>query len=472
MVFVTVVGLSLLLCLAHWVYNWRNPKCNGKLPPGSMGFPIIGETIQFFIPHRNLDVPPFIRKRTEKYGSLFKTSIVGCKIIVSADAEVNHLIFQQEGKSFISWYMDSFTDILGKDNILFLQGFIHKHLRNLILNFVGSQSLKQRLLPEIENLTCKHLQLWSTQGTVELKEAISTMIFSFSTELLFSCNGTKSTTKMRKYYADFLDGLISFPLYIPGTAYWKCLQGRKEAMEIIKSTLEERRTAPKKEKKDFLDVMLEETDKDGSFLTEKTALDFLFMLPFAFFESTSSVMVLALQLLSENPEALEELTKEHEAILSNREKNDSKLTWEEYRSMTFTHLVINETTRLVNIVPRVFRKAVNDVQIKGYTIPAGWMVMVCPTTVHLNPVKYNDPLAFNPWRWQGEELNAGSKNFMAFGGGVRLCAGADFVKLQMAIFLHYLVTKYRWSVIKGHVLKKPGVVFPDGFHVQLFDKNT
>jgi len=36
----------------------------------------------------------------------------------------------------------------------------------------------------------------------------------------------------------------------------------------------------------------------------------------------------------------------------------------------------------------------------GYTIPAGWGVMVCPPAVHLNPEIYEDPLAFNPWRWQ------------------------------------------------------------------------
>ena len=36
----------------------------------------------------------------------------------------------------------------------------------------------------------------------------------------------------------------------------------------------------------------------------------------------------------------------------------------------------------------------------GYTIPAGWAVMVCPPAVHLNPEIYEDPLAFNPWRWQ------------------------------------------------------------------------
>jgi len=41
------------------------------------------------------------------------------------------------------------------------------------------------------------------------------------------------------------------------------------------------------------------------------------------------------------------------------------------------------------------------------------------------------------------ELNGATKNFMAFGGGMRFCVGTDFTKVQMAVFLHSLVTKYR-----------------------------
>lgn len=90
--------------------------------------------------------------------------------------------------------------------------------------------------------------------------------------------------------------------------------------------------------------------------------------------------------------------------------------------------VINETVRLANIVPGIFRKTMRETKFKGmdlffnfyiyfiyidvtciddvvccgagYTIPAGWAVMVCPPAVHLNPSKYKDPMEFNPWRWE------------------------------------------------------------------------
>ncbi|KAF8412313.1 hypothetical protein HHK36_000274 [Tetracentron sinense] len=430
------------IILTQWVYSWRNPRCNGRLPPGSMGFPILGETLQFFSSNISSDVPPFIKKRMEKYGSLFRTSLVGWPVVISTDPELSRFIIQQEGKLFRSWYMDSFDDIVGRQNVLSVHGVLHKYLKNLILNLFGPESLRQRLLPEVEETTRQHLQLWSSQASVEVKEAIANMIFDFTAKKLISYEEAKSSEKLRENYAAFLDGLISFPLNIPGTSYHKCLQGRKKALRILKNMLHERRASPR-QRVDFLDLIVEELEKDDTILTEGIAIDLLFALPFATYETTSTALTLAIQFLGDHPSALAELTKEHEAILRTREDVDSGITWKEYKSMNFTVMVINETIRLANIVPGIFRKALRDVEIKGYTIPAGWAVIVCPPAVHLNPAEYDDPLAFNPWRWKELELNSGSKNFMGFGGGVRLCVGAEFVKLQMAIFLHHLVTKYR-----------------------------
>jgi cytochrome P450 len=36
------------------------------------------------------------------------------------------------------------------------------------------------------------------------------------------------------------------------------------------------------------------------------------------------------------------------------------------------------------------------------------------------------------------------KNFIPFGDGARHCMGADFTKLFIAMFLHALVTRYRY----------------------------
>ncbi|XP_043717920.1 cytochrome P450 87A3-like [Telopea speciosissima] len=461
----------LVLWIVHWVYRWSNPKCNGILPPGSMGFPLIGESLQYFTPTASIDIQPFIKKRMDRYGALFKTSLVGRPVVISTDPEINQFIFQQEGKLFQIWYMDSFTEIFGEESLISVHGFVHKYLRSLIFTIFGPENLKEKLLPEVEQKTLKHLKLWSSQDSTELKYAISTMIFELAAKKLISYDEEISSKKLLDSFMIFIRGLISFPLNVPGTTYYKCIQGQKKIMKVLKEMLDERVASPEKKHGDFFDIVIRELKKEGSILNERISLHLLFSLLFASYETTSEVLAFGMKMLQENPHVLEELTKEHEAIITNRKNKESGITWKEYKSMTFTFLVINEMVRLANIVPGIFRKVMADVEINGYMIPAGWAVMVCPTVIHLNPEKYDDPLAFNPWRWEQTEVNARSSNFIAFGGGPRFCAGAEFAKVQMAIFLHYLVTGYRWKTIKGgDPIRCPGLVFPNGFYCKISEK--
>ncbi|XP_076936233.1 cytochrome P450 87A3-like [Bidens hawaiensis] len=465
------IAALIVVSITHWVYRWLNPLCNGNLPPGSMGWPLLGETLHFFSPNRTWDTPPFIKNRIKRYGSIFRTSLVGFRVIVSTDLELNYMVFQQEGQSFESWYPQSLTKIFGSQNLGSLHGSLHKYLKNMILTAVGPESLK-KIFSEVESVANGNMDRWASKETVEMKTAVADMIFDFMGKKLISYDPEKSSENLRENFEAFIQGLISFPLEIPGTAYYKCMQGRKKVMIMLKNMLEARRAKPNKFKNDFFDYVLEELKQNDTILTEEIALDLIFALLFANFETTSQAITIAIKFLTDNPLALKELREEHEKILRKRENLEAGLAWEEYKSMTFTFQLINETLRLGNIVPGVFRKAMKDIKFKGYTIPAGWMVMVCPPAVHLDPVNYKDPLKFNPWRWEGMDLKSASKTFMAFGGGLRFCVGADFARLQMAIFLHCLVTKYRWKPIKGgDIVRTPGLQFPNGFHVQFFEKD-
>ena len=121
-----------------------------------------------------------------RYGPIFKTSLVGRPIVVSTDHELNNFVFQQEGKLFQSWYPDTFTEIFGRDNVGSLHGFIYKYLKNLVLKLFGPESLKEKLLHDLEKSTCRSLSSWSHQSSIELKDGISTVCYlELSILLLF-----------------------------------------------------------------------------------------------------------------------------------------------------------------------------------------------------------------------------------------------------------------------------------------------
>ncbi|XP_020583988.1 cytochrome P450 87A3-like [Phalaenopsis equestris] len=296
----------------------------------------------------------------------------------------------------------------------------------------------------------------------------SRSIFRFITVIIFH----NTTDDLKKNFLAFSAGLLAFPFNIPGTTYHKCLKGRKNVMKLLRKLSAERKNSPQKTCTDYLDFVIEELRNDNSMLTESVALNLMFALLYASSETPAPALCLAVKTLADHPKILEELTEEHDAIIRSRKDPNSGITWEEYKSMKFTYHVINETLRLANIAPVIFRKALKDIHINGYTIPAGWGIMICLLAVHLNPDLYEDPLTFNPWRWKDTpEKSVGTRNFMPFGLGMRLCVGAQFTKLEMAIFLHYLVTKYRWNSIKGgNTTRSPGLRFPDGYHIQVFSK--
>lgn len=79
-------------------------------------------------------------------------------------------------------------------------------------------------------------------------------------------------------------------------------------MRMLKNLLQERRNAPRKHQTDFFDFVLEELQKEGTILTEAIALDLMFVLLFASFETTSLALTVALKLLSDHPLVLERLT--------------------------------------------------------------------------------------------------------------------------------------------------------------------
>ena len=62
--------------------------------------------------------------------------------------------------------------------------------------------------------------------------------------------------------------------------------------------------------------------------------------------------------------------------------------------------MITETLRLGNIITGVMRKAMKDIEIKGYLIPKGWCVLAYIRSVHVDENHFESPYHFNPWRWQ------------------------------------------------------------------------
>ncbi|XP_017217886.2 beta-amyrin 16-alpha-hydroxylase CYP87D16 [Daucus carota subsp. sativus] len=462
----TVAAVLTVYVVSRLLYRWRNPKCNGVLPPGSMGLPFIGETLQLIMPSASLDLPPFIKSRIKRYGPVFRTNVAGRPVVVTADREFNYYILKQDGKLVDTWSLDTFAEVFDQAS-----QSSRKYTRNLTLNHFGVEALKDKLIPRMEDMVSKTLADWSSRESVEVKSASITMSIDFAASQLFSGDLENAPLKLSDMFNDLVEGLMSFPLNIPGTAHHKCLKIHKEVRKTMGDVLRKRQmSSDKTPRDDLLDHLIQDMNKE-TFLNEDFIVQLMFGLLFVTSDSISTTMALAFKLLAEHPLVLEELTNEHEAILEKREHLESPLTWDEYKSMTFTRQVINEVLRLGNIAPGLFRRALKDIPVNGYTIPAGWVIMIATSALHLNHDEFNNALEFNPGRWKDIQASVVAKSFMPFGVGMKQCAGAEYSRVLLATFLHVLVTKYKWAMVKGgKIVRAPIIRFPEGFHFKISEK--
>ncbi|XP_077252078.1 cytochrome P450, family 724, subfamily A, polypeptide 1 [Tasmannia lanceolata] len=431
---VVLLGLAFTFLFLH-VLSTKQQQRN--LPYGSMGWPFLGETLSFLKPHNSNTIGTFLQDHCSRYGKVFRSHLFGSSTIISCDQDLNAFVLQNEEKLFECSYPKPIHGILGKLSMLVVVGNEHKRLRSIALSLTSTWKSKPEYLHDIDKQAISAMESWKKREEVIFCDETRKFSFNVIVKQILSLEPEEpQTTKILEDFLTFMKGLVSFPIYIPGTPYAKAVRARARISTTVGVMVDERRKMVEgQEKGDFLDVLLSNTS-----LSDEEKVSLVLDLLLGGYETTSLLMALAVYFLERSPPALEQLKVEHQAIRKRKEEGEH-LNWEDYKQMEVTQNVINEALRCGNIVKFVHRKALKDVRFKGYLIPSGWKVLPVFSAVHLDPSLHENPSEFCPSRWVGHMT---CKKMTPFGGGPRLCPAAELAKVETAFFLHHLVLKYRW----------------------------
>ncbi|XP_023749033.1 3-epi-6-deoxocathasterone 23-monooxygenase CYP90C1 [Lactuca sativa] len=441
-------------------------------PRGSSGWPLIGETIEFIASGFTSRPVSFMEKRKSLYGKVFKTHILGRPIIVSTDPDVNKVVLQNQGNVFIPSYPKSVIELLGESSILQINGGLQKRLHAIIGGFLRSPQFKARITKDIENSVKLALSSWIDRKNthhpiIYLQDETKKITFQILVRVLMSVEPGEDMEFLKREFMEVIKGLICLPIKLPGFRMYKSLQAKERMLKMVRKIVYDRKMAmEKKETKDSgspndaIDVLLRDTgESDGT--QQRLPLDFIsgniieMMIPGE--DSVPMIMTLAVKYLSDNPVALACLMEENDELKKRKDESGEGYAWTDYVSLPFTQGVISETLRMANIINAIWRKAVEDVEIKGYLIPKGWCVLASLTSVHMDEENYENPDEFDPWRWEKTGASVNSNKFTPFGGGQRLCPGLEFSRLEISIFLHHFVTSYTWVAEEDQIVYFPTV---------------
>ncbi|TXG68635.1 hypothetical protein EZV62_003570 [Acer yangbiense] len=372
---------------------------SSQLPSGTLGWPFLGETLEF-ISCAYSDCPEsFVDKRRCMHGKVFKSHIFGTPTIVSTDAEVSKIVLQSDAKAFVPSYPKSLTELMGKSSILLINGSLQRRIHGLIGAFFKSPHLKAQITRDMQNYVQKSMESWTDDQPIYIQDETK--------------NAKKKMVKLVQ----------------------KIIESKRDHDGGNFST-----TVPK----DVIDVLLNSTTTSDhqQYLTDDLIADNMIDMMIPGEDSVPVLMTLAIKYLSDCPAALQQLTEENMKLKRLKDQLGESLSWSDYLSLPFTQTVITETLRMGNIIIGVMRKAMKDIEIKGHLIPKGWCFFAYFRSVHLDESNYDWPYQFNPWRWQ-DNKDISSCNFTPFGGGQRLCPGLDLARLEASIFLHHFVTQFR-----------------------------
>ncbi|KAH6764102.1 cytochrome P450 [Perilla frutescens var. frutescens] len=448
-------SILVAICLSFLFRNCKSSKSKNKkrlLPPGKMGLPWIGETIDFYkAQKKNRLYEDFILARMEKHGSTFKTRLMGHPTVVVSGAEANKFFLSNEFKLVVSSWPSSSVQLMGVNSIMEKRGEAHRCLRGIVATSLSSAGM-ETLVPRICTTVTMHLDKYWSGGekTVGLYGLTKVLTFTIVLECLL---GIEVKHGMLEMFEKVLEGVFAAPVCLPGSKFSRAKKARKEIQKMLVEIIRQKRNEMMEKQKSSCDHDQEE--EAGILLSrfvaamirgeisEAEVADNIVLLVFAAHDTTSFAIAMTFRMLAHHPNCYSLLHKEHSDIMKCKSRSDEGLTYEDTKMMNYTWQVARESMRIFPPIFGSFRKAIQDIEFDGYTIPKGWKVLWTAYGTHYDPKHFEDPSSFDPGRFE-EPMEPFS--YVAFGGGPRLCAGYQLAKLNILVFVHYVVTRYNWKL--------------------------
>ncbi len=291
---------------------------------------------------------------------------------------------------------------------------------------------------------------WAAAESVDLSEATSRYTLRVLGKTLFGVNTDDHRQAVRagaeaiRERSSQSPASLDLPKWLPTPGNRRYRRGVTRLERVVDDLLAERRDGPDGD--DLLSLLVTATTGEGSGPTESEIRSQLMTFLFAGHETSATALTWALYELGRKPEIAKRLREEVDDVVTGPHATVSDLPELEY-----TEQVLRETFRRYPPAAAIFREADEDVAVGGYRVPADSFVVLPQFHVHTDDRWWNDPLQFDPARWDGVDEPPGDRPeyaYFPFGGGPRHCIGMRFARMELKLALATIARRCR--VTHGH----------------------
>ena len=403
-------------------------------PPGPNNFPVVGTT-----PYYSRDPFRFMEAVRDAYGDVATFDLGPNETFMISTPELVEQVLVTEPDRFRKpkFQSDAMEELLG-NGLLLSEGTYWQEMRQLAQP-AFSPSRIDELTEMMATRADSLVDSWEHGDVRDIEVEMATVTVEIIVDAMFGTElGPERTRTVqenleplgRRFEPDPRRAIV--PDWLP-TSENRQYHAAIETLEgVIDDVVAERRRDGI-EGDDLLSILLRAKD-DGQ-IGDKQVRDEAMTMLLAGHDTTALTLTYALYLLSEHPEAEQRLQAEVDEVLDGNRPGMTDIP-----NLEYTRWVLDEAMRLYPPVYTMFRQPTEEVDLGGYTVPEGSLVMLPQWAIHRDPTYFDEPEQFRPERW--ESPSNPDFAYFPFGAGPRSCIGKRFSLVEATMVLSTIADRW------------------------------
>jgi cytochrome P450 len=393
----------------------------------------------------------FAQELLAQYGDIVQLWIGPERVFLITHPDYLHHVLQANNRNYVKGRVyDAFRPIVG-NGLFTSEGDFWRRQRRLANPSFHRDKIRA-FVPMFAEQSRALLAGWESPSRsgepVDMAKEMMRLTFGVVGRALFSADLEKDAAEVGAAFTVAIaessrraDLMIPIPMWLPTASNRRYKQALSTLDNYVFGVIEQRRKSSDRPP-DLLTSLVEAVDDEtNESMTDQQLRDEVATFMLAGHETTAVALAWTLYLLAGHTEAQDKVRAECAQVVGDRPPTSDDL-----EHLTYTHKVLQESMRLYPPLPFIARAATSPDVIGGCPVPVHSTLLLSQYLMHHHPGFWDQPDEFRPERFTPEAIHERPLlAYYPFGGGQRMCIGADFATFEALTFLCAAVQKYRLS---------------------------
>ncbi|HCF28078.1 MAG TPA: cytochrome P450 [Cyanobacteria bacterium UBA11049] len=381
-----------------------------------------------------------LEERAQRYGDIFALGKnTSTPLVYLSNPEAIRQILTADSEMFESGRANKpLQFLLGENSLILLDGRKHQRQRRLLMPPFHGDRMKA-YGQTICQITSEVIEQWVTGESIAINQFMPDITLQIILQVVFGISPGERYEKLKTMLSSLLEdittpwysSLFFFPPLQQDLGAWSpwghYIRRLQQIDNLIYAEIAQRRVENESPRTDILSMLMSARDENGQQMTDMELRDQLVSLLLLGYETTAAALAWVFYLIHSHPQVLDKLRQELDSLGENPQPDA-------IATLPYLSAVCQESLRIYPIALICTPRMVKDsVQVTGYNLPSGAIVVPCIYLAHRRAETYPQPEQFLPERFLQQKFSP--FEYLPFGGGSRGCIGAAFSMYEMKLVL-------------------------------------